>query len=79
MRVSRTRQFRADAGGARLAGRAKMIGALQRFQAGIAQPHLPDPLAAFGISGRMGHGRARLFMSRPPLEERIAALGAPPD
>ncbi len=74
MWFSRQREFRADAGGARLAGRDKMIAALERLKAGVEQPHLPDQLAAFGISGGMGRGLTRLFMSHPPLDERIAAL-----
>jgi heat shock protein HtpX len=76
MWFSRQREFRADAGGARLAGRDKMIAALQRLQQNAQQPHLQDQLAAFGIAGGMGHGLKRLFMSHPPLEERIAALRA---
>ena len=76
MWFSRQREFRADAGGANLAGRQKMINALQRLQASVAQPHLPDQLAAFGISGAIGKGLQRLFMSHPPLPERIAALQA---
>jgi heat shock protein HtpX len=74
MWFSRYREFRADAGGASLAGRQKMIAALRRLQSTVAQPHLPDQLAAFGISGGIGSGIKRLFMSHPPLEERIAAL-----
>lgn len=74
MWFSRKREFRADAGGASLAGRDKMIAALQRLQAGAGQAELPDQLAAFGISGHMAQGFKRLFMSHPPLEERIAAL-----
>jgi heat shock protein HtpX len=76
MWFSRQREFRADAGGASLAGRQKMINALQRLQASVGQPHLPDQLAAFGISGAIGQGLQRLFMSHPPLTERIAALQA---
>lgn len=76
MWFSRQREFRADAGGAKLAGREKMIAALQRLQQSVKQPHLPDQLAAFGISGGIGSGLKRLFMSHPPLEERIAALQA---
>ncbi|MEJ2438078.1 MAG: protease HtpX [Gammaproteobacteria bacterium] len=76
MWFSRQREFRADAGGARLAGRQKMIAALQRLQQTAQQPHLQDQLAAFGIAGGMGHGLKRLFLSHPPLEERIAALRA---
>ncbi|MBI1422572.1 MAG: protease HtpX [Gammaproteobacteria bacterium] len=74
MWFSRQREFRADAGGARLAGRQKMIAALQRLQMNAGQPHLQDQLAAFGIAGGIGHGLKKLFMSHPPLEERIAAL-----
>ncbi len=74
MWFSRQREFRADAGGASLAGKQKMIAALQRLQQSVKQPHLPDQLAAFGISGGMGQGLKRLFMSHPPLEERIATL-----
>ena len=76
MWFSRQREFRADAGGARLAGTGKMIAALQRLKAAHAPPQLPNQLAAFGISGRMGGGLARLFMSHPPLDERIARLQA---
>ena len=74
MWFSRQREFRADAGGASLAGRQKMIAALQRLQQSVQQPHLPDQLAAFGISGGIGQGMKRLFMSHPPLQERIEAL-----
>ncbi|HTT08905.1 MAG TPA: protease HtpX [Gammaproteobacteria bacterium] len=74
MWFSRQREFRADAGGARLAGRGKMIAALERLQAAYEPPHLPQQLAAFGISGARDGGLMRLFMSHPPLEERIAAL-----
>jgi heat shock protein HtpX len=72
---SRQREFRADAGGARLAGRQNMIGALERLMQRHAKP-LPDKMAAFGISGGGGQGLRRLFMTHPPLEERIAALRA---
>lgn len=73
MWFSRWREFRADSGGAHLAGREKMIAALKRLQA--QQPaELPDQLAAFGIAGGIGSGIKRLFMSHPPLNERIAAL-----
>jgi heat shock protein HtpX len=76
MWFSRQREFRADAGGAQLAGRQKMIAALERLQQ-IAEPsHLPSEMAAFGINGGLGSGLKRLFMSHPPLEERIAALRA---
>jgi len=74
MWFSRRREFRADAGGARLAGREKMVGALQRLKQASNQPPLPDQMEAFGISGQMGAGLKRLFMSHPPLDERIEAL-----
>jgi heat shock protein HtpX len=70
---SRRREFRADAGGANLAGRPAMIGALERLKTPEPQP-LPDGLRAFGI--RDGGGFSRLFMTHPPLEERIATLRA---
>lgn len=76
MWFSRQREFRADAGGANLAGSEKMIAALERLRMTSNQPHLPDQLAAFGISGGIGQGIKRLFMSHPPLEERIAILRA---
>ena len=73
MWFSRQREFRADEGGAALAGRHKMIAALERLKAGT-QEDLPDQLAAFGISGRVADGFKRLFMSHPPLDERIEHL-----
>ena len=77
MWFSRQREFRADAGGADLAGRQKMIAALERLHQHSRQATpLPDQLAAFGIAGGIGSGMKRLFMSHPPLEERIAALKA---
>jgi heat shock protein HtpX len=74
MWFSRQREYRADAGGASLAGREKMIAALQRLQRSSGQAHLPDQMAAFGISGNLGQGIKRLFTTHPPLEERIARL-----
>jgi heat shock protein HtpX len=74
MWFSRQREFRADAGGARLAGREKMAAALERLKTSVAQPHLPDQMAAFGINGGLGGGIKKLFMSHPPLDERIARL-----
>jgi heat shock protein HtpX len=71
MWFSRYREFKADAGGANLAGREKMIGALRALQRGHEAQDLPGQLAAFGINGG---GMSKLFMSHPPLEERIAAL-----
>jgi heat shock protein HtpX len=75
MWFSRQREFRADAGGARLAGREKMINALMALQRQHEPSSLPQSMQAFGISsgGRMG-GFRRLFMSHPPIAERIAAL-----
>jgi heat shock protein HtpX len=74
MWFSRQREFRADSGGAKLAGRDSMIRALQGLQRVTQQPaQLPEAMRAFGISGG-ARGLGRLFMSHPPLEERIAAL-----
>jgi heat shock protein HtpX len=75
MWFSRRREFRADAGGADLAGRGKMIAALRRLKQLDEPSHLPDQMAAFGINGKQS-GLAKLFMSHPPLQERIAALEA---
>jgi heat shock protein HtpX len=76
MWFSRQREFRADAGGASLAGRGKMIAALQRLKLVHDAPQLPAQMRAFGISGGQTGGLARLFMSHPPLDERIEALRA---
>ncbi len=73
MAFSRRREFRADAGGAKLAGTPNMIAALEALKRGAGEP-LPDRMAAFGIAGGVGSGFKRLFMSHPPLDERIAAL-----
>jgi heat shock protein HtpX len=74
MWFSRQREFRADAGGASLAGRNKMIAALEKLKMNHEQTVLPEKMAAFGISG--GSGFSRLFMTHPPLDERIEALRA---
>ena len=74
MWFSRYREFHADAGGARLAGRGKMIAALERLQQLHEPSRLPSQMAAFGINGGLGEGLRKLFMTHPPLEERIAAL-----
>jgi heat shock protein HtpX len=71
MWFSRYREFHADAGGAKLAGKDKMIGALRALQRAHDPEELPGQLAAFGINGS---GAQKLFMSHPPLEERITAL-----
>jgi heat shock protein HtpX len=71
MWFSRWREFRADAGGARLGSRAAMISALQTLS-GSHESTLPKAFQAFGISGE--GGVARLFMSHPPIDERIEAL-----
>jgi heat shock protein HtpX len=71
---SRHREFRADAGGASLAGREKMIAALERLKVNHEQTALPAQMSALGISG--GGAMMKLFMSHPPLDERIAALRA---
>ena len=69
---SRYREFRADAGGARLAGTQKMVAALERLKAQNHPSTLPQQITAFGIAG----GVSKLFMTHPPLEQRIAALNA---
>ncbi len=74
MWFSRRREFRADAGGAILAGRDNMVAALERLAQNQSPSTLPKQIAAFGISGRAGRGLTRLLMSHPPLDERIAAL-----
>ena len=71
---SRQREFRADHGGATLAGREKMIAALERLQAAQIPAQLPERVAAFGISGNGRGSWMRYFASHPPLEARIAAL-----
>ncbi|HEY4530033.1 MAG TPA: protease HtpX [Luteimonas sp.] len=76
MWFSRHREFRADAGGAALAGREKMVAALRRLSLNQGANTLPKQVAAFGISGGMAHGLRRLLLSHPPLEERIRALEA---
>lgn len=72
MWFSRQREFRADAGAAKLSGRNKMIAALERLQEQHEPSALPKQMAAFGISG--GGGFAKLFSSHPSLDDRIAAL-----
>ena len=76
MWFSRQREFRADAGAATLAGKSKMIAALERLRAVHEPQDLPDQLAAFGINGGRTSGFKALFLSHPPLEARIAALRA---
>ena len=71
---SRKREFRADAGGARLAGASSMIGALEALKRVHMPAALPEKMAAFGIRSGTRQGWQRLFMTHPPLEERIAAL-----
>jgi heat shock protein HtpX len=75
MWFSRQREFRADRGGASLAGKQAMISALERLNSLHPAP-LPEKMAAFGIAGGGASGLKRLFMTHPPLEERIAALRA---
>jgi len=74
MWFSRYREFHADAGGARLAGRGKMIAALERLRQLHEPSQLPSQMAAFGINGGLGDGLRKLLMTHPPLEERIEAL-----
>ena len=74
MWFSRRREFRADQGGAQLAGRQNMINALERLRRAHEPTALPESMRAMGISSSRATGLKRLFMSHPPLEERIAAL-----
>lgn len=74
MWFSRRREFRADAAGAQLAGTGNMIGALEALKRVNDPQDLPQQMAAFGISGATPSGLKRLFMSHPPLDERIDAL-----
>ena len=74
MWFSRYREFKADAGGAHLSGANNMIAALRRLQQVSNTSALPDEMAAFGITGEKKINFQKLFMSHPPLEERIAAL-----
>jgi len=73
---SRRREFRADRGGANLAGAGSMIGALQALKQSHGEP-MPPQMQAFGINTGAADGFMRLFMSHPPLDERIAALQSP--
>ena len=75
MWFSRQREFRADRGGAQLAGTGSMIAALEELKR-VHEPLPARQFAAFGIAGGVGRGLQRLFMSHPPLDERIAALRA---
>jgi heat shock protein HtpX len=74
MWFSRHREFRADAGGAHLAGRPKMIAALEKLGQTYGATTLPSSIRAFGISGGVAHGLRKLFMTHPPLAERIQRL-----
>ena len=74
MWFSRKREFRADVGGAKLAGTDKMIRASESLKRGVGERHLRGQLVAFGISGGIGQGISRLVMTHPSLDERIAAL-----
>ena len=71
---SRRREYRADSGAAAMVGKGPMIGALKSLKRSINQPHLPDEMAAFGISGSKKRGLASLFATHPDLDDRIKAL-----
>src|ERR1700688_514635 len=73
---SRRREFRADRGGADLAGVGSMIGALEMLKRSHGEP-MPPQMQAFGINTGESGGLMRLFMSHPPLDARIAALRSP--
>lgn len=74
MYFSRRREFRADLGGAELAGRDNMVSALKRLRDLYEPPALPEQLSAFGVSGKQATGLKHLFSSHPPLDQRIEAL-----
>jgi heat shock protein HtpX len=76
MWFSRYREFHADAGGAKLAGKHKMIAALEKLKMNHEEAALPKSVAAFGIFG--GGAFSKLFMTHPPLDERIEALRRAP-
>ena len=79
MWFSRRREFRADEAGAKLAGRAKMIAALERLKGGQEMPNsMPDTMVAFGISSGARQGLRAMFASHPSLDARISALKAAP-
>lgn len=71
---SRKREFRADAAGAVLGGRDNMIGALEALKRAHDPQPLPEAMRAFGIASGKGAGLKALFMTHPPLDDRIAAL-----
>lgn len=73
---SRKREYRADSGAAALVGKKPMIGALEALKTSIRQPHLPDKIAAFGISGTKRSGLSALFATHPDLDDRVATLAA---
>lgn len=74
MWFSRQREYRADFGGGQLAGKQKMIAALQRLKAQYESSALPKSIAALGISGEQGIGLKELFSTHPSLDDRIARL-----
>jgi len=71
---SRKREYRADSGAAELVGKKPMIDALEALKMSVGRPHLPDKIAAFGISGAKRRGLAALFATHPDLDDRISAL-----
>lgn len=71
---SRRREYRADSGSASLVGKRPMIAALKSLKASVSQPHLPDKMAAFGISGSKRRGLSALFATHPDIDDRIRVL-----
>lgn len=71
---SRKREYRADSGAAALVGKKPMMGALEALKTSLRQPHLPDKMAAFGISGAKRRGLAALFATHPDIDDRIGSL-----
>jgi heat shock protein HtpX len=79
MWFSRQREYRADIGGGQLAGKQKMIAALQRLKAQYESSALPKSIAALGISGEQSMGLKELFSTHPSLDDRIARLQQNPN
>ncbi len=73
---SRKREYRADSSAASMVGKKPMMSALEALKASVNRPHLPDEMAAFGISGGKKKGLAALFATHPDLDDRIMALAA---
>jgi Zn-dependent protease with chaperone function len=78
-KILNMRGYRADSGAAGIVGKRPMIDALRSLKASIQKAHLPDEMAAFGISGTKKRGLAALFATHPDLDDRIRALAESSD